>query len=213
MSNFKTYATDALGIKNGNLILATTMDSKIDRLSKAVLIDTGKIIVVRNNFDEIFEENNIENNIENENELNIVETQKTYVIEEREYLLDCYKIFSENTKKKFRFQLPCGTGKTFIILFMIKKALEEDSESKFLILCPWICLAQQTYKLLTHFEGMRPDFIGDGKHTVNKDANVIVCVYNSVDYVKKYKFKYKFIDEAHHLEGKDSKLKKNIDGI
>ncbi len=203
---FRIYAQDILEIDD--MYLATTKHAKVDKMAKLKLIDKDKIKMIKYNFDELMDKIMDEYKIVANDD-----KPKKYTIIKRKYLLECYDVFAKSDKNIYRFQLPCGTGKTYIMLFMIRKALLENNNDRFVILCPWISLAKQTCELFNHFKGIRPVFVGNGKHNIPEKTNVIVCVYNSVDYIQSLKFKYKFIDEAHHLESEDSKLRDKINSI
>jgi len=61
--------------------------------------------------------------------------------------------------------------------------------------------------------GIVSSLICTGKRTIKKGTNVIICVYRSVEFIPEIDFKYKFIDEAHHLEDETSVIKQKIDKI
>ena len=81
LSNFKTYSYDVLGIKHGNMILATTKSAKINKLGQQTLIDSRKIILIRNEFDDLIKKYA---KIKPKN----TRTKKVKKIEKREYLLE-----------------------------------------------------------------------------------------------------------------------------
>ena len=202
LCKFYTYSTQVLDIDN--LILATTEDSKIDNLGNKKLIETNKIQLIRNNFDKLLQKYN---NTQPEEETII-----TYEIEERDYLLDCYNLIKNTDKNTLNLQLPCGTGKSYIMLYTILETLKTNPEDKFIIFCPWINLAKQFKHLFKKFN-LKISLIGDGKHKIKSKSNVVICINQSVKHIKDIEFKYKFIDEAHHLEDKDSKLKPQMNEI
>jgi superfamily II DNA or RNA helicase len=206
LTKFKTYASDVLDIHDGNLILATTNSAKIDKLGEAKLINTGKIQLLRNDFDELIEK------YSKIKPKRMIKVHKAGHIQKRDYLVECYNtIISTDTKVKC--QLPCGCGKTFIILYTIQQELKQDNSLKFIIFVPWLDLANQTQELCKHYN-IDTVFIGDGYTEIKGKYNIIICVNPSVIHISsKIKFRYKFIDEAHHLEGSDSKLKEKIDKI
>jgi superfamily II DNA or RNA helicase len=205
-SNFYTYSKELLNISN--MILATTEDAKLDSLVLNIFEKNKKIKLFRNKFDDLISAipgctNHIKNNKNDKNDIKI---------EEREYLLKCNEIAIDTKKDKLYFQLPCGTGKTYIILYIIKESLKNNKNSKFVVLCPWVDLAKQTFDLFCKFN-IKTSFVGDGKRTFNKKSNVIVCVNRSIQYIRNVEFKYKFIDEAHHVENEDSKIRQQINTI
>lgn len=202
LSKFKTYASDILEIPNGNIILATTKSSTIDKLSKIKLIDTGKMELLRYDFDELLDKYV-------DVPLHKVFRQLT-VLEERPYLLECYNvIINSGDKEILKCQLPCGCGKTYIMLYTIQKELVNDPSLKFIIYIPWVDLANQTYELYNKF-GMKCEFIGNGKTKIkDPDFNILICVNASSSNVdQNLEFKYKFIDEAHHVENDESETYK-----
>jgi len=207
LCKFKTYSSDILEIENGNIILATTNSAKIDKLGQKKLIDTGKIVLLRNEFDDLIEKyskikpkKNINKQVKN--------------IEKRSYLLECYNTIISSNNSKIKCQLPCGCGKTYIMLYTIQQELIKNNELKFIIFIPWLDLARQTLNLYEKFD-IKCEFIGNGKTELeSNDYNVIICINPSVIHInKKINFRYKFIDEAHHLENEESKIKKKIDKV
>ena len=202
LCKFYTYSTQVLDINT--LILATTEDSKIDNLGNKKLIETNKIQLIRNDFDKLLQKYN---NTQHEKEPVI-----TYEIEKRHYLLDCYNLIKNTDKNILNLQLPCGTGKSYIMLYTILETLKTNPEDKFIIFCPWINLAKQFKRLFKKFN-LKISLIGDRKHKIKSKSNVVICINPSVKHIKDIEFKYKFIDEAHHLEGKDSERKPQMNKI
>ena len=128
-----------------DMTLATTDMAKIDTLFQKKIVDTGKVKVVRNNF------YNLINSFEQDLNEIIVTEKQIPEIEPRHYLLDCFKLISESPKDILKFQLPCGTGKTYIMLYTILETLKINANSTFIIFCPWIELAKQTATLFNAF--------------------------------------------------------------
>ena len=206
LCKFKTYASDILDIKNGNIILATTTSAKIDELGKLKLIDTGKMQLIRNDFNDLIKKYS---KIKPKKQVK----QICKKIEKRDYLLECYKTIINASNTKVKCQLPCGCGKTFIVLYTIQKELKKDKSLKFIIFVPWLDLANQTLRLCKQYD-INTILIGDGYTEIKGNYNIIICINPSVIYIdKKIKFRYKFIDEAHHLESSDSKIREKIDKI
>ena len=207
LCKFKTYSSDILDIENGNIILATTKSAKIDKLGQQKLIDSGKIILIRNEFDDLIEKYSKIKPKKQDN-------KQVKQIEKRSYLLECHNAIISSNNTKIKCQLPCGCGKSFIMLYTIQQELEKNDKLKFIIFIPWLDLARQTLNLYEQFN-IKCEFIGNGKTKLdNNDYNVIICINPSVIHIdKKINFKYKFIDEAHHLENDESKNKKKIDKI
>ena len=190
-AKFWTYAKE--NIKSNKMFLITTDVAKISTMVSKKFIDENKIILKRFNYNKLLDKY--------KNRRNIIIKNDKMEIEERYYLLDCYKIIKKSKDKNMYFQLPCGTGKSYIINYTIKKQLEDN---KFLIVVPWKDLAYQMFDLC---EKMDIDvcFIGDGYNEIDDECNVIICIINSIKNIPKdINFKYIFIDEAHHIESKFS---------
>jgi superfamily II DNA or RNA helicase len=201
---FVTYARDVMEVDK--MILGTTKNAKIDRMAQKKLVDSGKVELIRNDFEGMLSEFMKYKVIKEKNKI-IKE------IEERDYLLECYETIVESNKYTIKNQLPCGTGKTFIMLYTIKKELEKDKDYKFLVLVPWLDLAKQTFDLFTGF-GLKCSFIGDGKKELDEGYEVIICVNPSIKYIsEEIDLRYLFIDEAHHLENEDSKIMENVEKL
>jgi len=207
ISKFSTYSRELIGIEQGNLILATTPTARIDELAEWGLIKTKKIILFRKSFEELLDKYSkikpiepIKNDIDN--------------IEKRDYLLDCYNVITTSDKDIIKCQLPCGCGKTFIILYTILEELKNDENYKFIIFIPWIDLAKQTLKLYEKFN-LKCEFIGNGNTEItDSNYNVLICINPSVVNVdESIEFRYKFIDEAHHIESCESLIKDKMDKI
>ena len=102
-------------------------------------------------------------------------------------------IMNTTKEKDNYFNLPCASGKTYIIeLFSI------NINKKVLILVPNILLAEQ-YK--DEFNKNKININECWTNTNKKfdDNNIYVCVYDSYDYVKQINFDYIIVDEAHHI--------------
>jgi superfamily II DNA/RNA helicase len=226
MSTFYTYSNGLLQINN--MILTTTTTATIDKMAQKLIKDNN-IIVLRKNLDKLIEELQPQlDSFQIQTEEEDIEIEEL-TIDKRPYLLECSNAFlefgsessSESSSESdseleltniFRAQLPPGTGKTYIMLHIIQEDLQEYPDEKHIIFCPWIDLARQTYNLFLKF-GVATCFIGDGSTSVDEDASVIICIYNSVEYVKDLGFKYKFVDEAHHLELEESVRRIAINNI
>ena len=131
-------------------------------------------------------------------------TEISEIVEEkyvdRKYQLDFLKEYFKQNKKEFYVQMPPGTGKTYCGLLLIKDDLKDNKKNKYIIFVPTKDLAYQTYNLYKKIK-IKTALIGDGKHKIKKNSNVIVCIYNSVEHIPTdMTFKYKILDEAHHLE-------------
>ncbi len=165
------------------------------------------IKIVRKSFDEL-----MSTVMENYNPDNDTPTT-AHEIEERTYLLDCFQLITTTDKDNINLQLPCGTGKTYIMLYTIRDELQKNPNSKSIIFCPWIDLGKQTFQLFRDFN-IKTSFIGDGRHTITEDSNVIICINASVEHIPlDLDFKYVFCDEAHHLENPNSKVMSKINQL
>jgi superfamily II DNA or RNA helicase len=204
-TNFTGYSKSI--IKTDNMILATTPEAKIDSLVNCVLRDEPNIKLIRHKFDDLL------NEIEIPKIEQIEEIKETKIkIKKRKYLIDCYNLVNESNKKSLKLQLPCGTGKTYIMLYIIREFLKTDPNGKFVIFSPWIDLANQTFKLFSRSD-IKTYLIGDGNTKYDDDFHVIICVNPSNKYIANETFNYKFIDEAHHLESDKSVNRKLINNI
>ncbi len=206
-SDISKYYTYSKGILNiDNMILATTKEAKLDKMGEK-LIEDNNIEVIRKDFDKLIQTYSPEINRIDFSTTNMINPS----LEERHYLLECYKIFNESTDSKLYFQLPCGTGKSYIMLYILSKYIQDNTTSKHIIFCPWIDLAKQMFELFIK-NNIKTDFIGDGKHTITESSNVIICINMSVSHIPgNLNITYKIIDEAHHLESEDSEIRKQID--
>lgn len=118
----------------------------------------------------------------------------------RYYQIEAFNIFKTRLNKlKFtNLQLCCGSGKSLIILEVIKYYLN-NSIKNILILVPSIQLCNDMNKLLNEFN---PIIYNDLQE---KKSKVYICVYNSINKIKDIKFGLKIIDEAHNLDYKINK--------
>ena len=207
-STFYTYSKNILNIDN--MVLYTTPVAKIDKMCIQSIQNDSNIEVIMQDFDNLIDKYSTDiNRIECLTSSSIISSS----LEERHYLLECYKIFNDSTESQLYFQLPCGTGKSYIMLYILSKYIQEHPESKHIIFCPWIDLAKQTYELFVT-NNIKTDFIGDGKHSITEASNVIVCINMSVSHIPSdIEITYKIIDEAHHLESEDSQIRKQINKL
>ena len=93
----------------------------------------------------------------------IVNVKKKKNIELRQYLLDCYKLIITSDKYNLKFQLPCGTGKSLIMMYIIKEYLKICKKDKFVIFCPWIDLGKQLFNDCQNYSDIKVKFIGNGE--------------------------------------------------
>ena len=196
---FSTYTKEILGINKMGLL--TTPEARMDSMVKR-LMKNGDMVLERQSFQEL-----LDKVPENEPLDEVTEPDE---IEQRDYLVHCSKLFRENEQELVQFQLPCGMGKSYIILDIILKTMEEDA--KHIVFVPWIDLMKQLFKTAEKF-GINAGMIGDGKQQYDEDTNLIICVYDSVHLVPDWDFMYKFYDEAHHLENEDGIVRQKLDDI
>jgi hypothetical protein len=194
ISNFYTLSKEFFNIKNSNMILATTKESKIVPHVQS-MIDKGTIKLKRKNFNDLLNKYvKIDLDIDNYDNKS---TKKE--IEKRHYLLKCFEIVKNTNNKSLNLQLPCGTGKSYIMLYIILEDLKDNQNNKHIILCPWKDLSYQLIKLFQQFN-ISVCLIGDNNHNYNQES-VIICINGSLkSHLPKQRYKYIFIDEAHHLE-------------
>ncbi len=127
----------------------------------------------------------------------VVITQSTN-LESRPYQLSAFKCFEE-TKDNLvtKFQLPCRTGKTFIMAHITKHYKKQEPS---IVFVNRIALAKQ-HLLEFQKHGLRVGLIWNKHMCDPKEKDVVICVDASVEKLdSKQKWAYKFLDEAHHYE-------------
>eukprot|EP00930_Biecheleria_cincta_P030016 TRINITY_DN20830_c0_g1_i2.p1 TRINITY_DN20830_c0_g1~~TRINITY_DN20830_c0_g1_i2.p1 ORF type:complete len:1221 (+),score=172.36 TRINITY_DN20830_c0_g1_i2:103-3765(+) len=103
-------------------------------------------------------------------------------------------------RQPLRFQMACGTGKTFTYGMIISRDVILNSDARYVVLVPWRELARQSAAELEAF-GLDVAVVGDGGNPEEaEDAQVVVCVYASAHHLHGQPFRIKIVDEAHHLE-------------
>ena len=209
ISTFFGYSR-LLRISEDKSVILTTPDSKIDSMANTY-IEQFNIKLKRMSIEEL--RDNIKPYLKTFNlENNTVKDSEKINIEPRDFILECFDILTNKNQDVFRFQLPPGVGKSFIMFYTIVETLKKNKKERFVIFVPWIQLAEQHKKFLDNLN-IKNQIIGDGNKKVNKTPNVFICVNPSSKYLEGYEFKFKFIDEAHHLENEDSKYRQAIDEI
>jgi len=211
-STFDTYSRRI--INTDKMLLLTTNVAKVDKLTQSQIDNHSDIELIRRNFDELLE--SVKDEIENIN-FNVENHKDVLKIEEREYLLDCYDIFiNSNNKNIFKFQLPCGVGKSYIIFYIIQQHKLSNKNDIHLLIVPWKDLFLQFIKN-AKLLNINVGYIGNNECEYDLKTNDVIIVINHVENLekipKKAKFVYKFIDEAHHIENIDNKTKQIIDKI
>lgn len=212
-THFSTFNTFSEMIDANERILATTTEAKIvEHVEK--FMKKKNIALIRKNFDELIKNALNKYGDDIAAHKHKIRDIKTSLINIRDYQFDCYVLSLILKKKILRIQLPCGTGKSYIMLYTIYSALISNKNDRFIIFCPWKDLAYQMYDLLKSYN-ILTCFVGDGKHVIDDTSSAIVCVNFSIDHVikKGIEFKYKFIDEAHHLETESLVIRNKINKI
>ena len=135
----------------------------------------------------------------------------------RDYQEEATKMIIDNPYENVIINLPTGSGKTVI---MSKSMDYNDSKKIYLILIPRVILLDQTRETIEYFQ---PHYIGkiqligdsNRKYKFNPNKNVVICVYNSIDYVLPHisKFYKIYIDEAHHIMRPLIYIEDDEDGI
>jgi len=203
MANYLTYSHYLLKIDNMSLL--TTKDAKINNLVKKMIID-DECNLHTINFDDLH--NQVITSIPQSFE--VVPT--TFPIEQRTYLVECTNLFVSSPKPFLKFQLPCGVGKGYIMLNIIKQDLEINSNNRHIIICPWIDLAQQLYEMFKKVNISVNMYCGKSRKQ-KESNNVDIVVAASNEKVSDKTYKYMFIDEYHHYEDETSKYMQQMDQI
>lgn len=196
ISTFIAYSM--LKLKINDMILITTHYPKISNM-----ITSTDITIFRYGLLELLDELP---------ELIIEEKVITKIIEPRNYTIECTKIFLESFKQLLKYQLPCGMGKSYIVYNIILEDIKANPDFKYLICVPWVDLANQMITELARFN-ISTMLIGNGSKYANQNYTVMVCVTGSIHLITNLSFRYKFIDEAHHIEKNKSKHLEEINKI
>ena len=187
-----------LNIKN--MYLFSIIESKIDKR----VIDFNKFANIS---DIKYDFDNLLNSIPIIDYDTIKDNKIISKIEQRPYTKECTDLFINTDKKLYRYELPPGTGKSFI---MMNINLISGSNSRDIIFVPWIDLAEQMYKDAKNLN-INVCLIGNNNKHFNLDSNLIICIYQSVHLLPdNLHIRYLFIDEAHHIENNDSKIYNKI---
>jgi phage tail tube protein FII len=204
-TNFTSYSKDLLDIND--MYLGTTRDAKIDSMVEASC-KKNNISIHRYTFEELHDL------VLQDFEPTIELHHQSTIIEPRQYLLDAYEMVSTTDKAVLKLQLPCGTGKSYIMFYTMLEYLKQDASHTFCVFCPWVDLAKQLRDLFQ--TQLNVLFIGDGKQgqtNADESVQVVVCVTPSVAHVPNQQYTLKFYDEAHHLEDKDKTYRQQLDAI
>jgi len=214
--NFKFYLIHSQDVKFSNNIFDDLIYEEIkdDEIKNYIhnayelffdkLKDKELLNDLHNEIDNVFN-NMIDNKYYNINKLkeiknNLIDKipKKNKEIEIKElykHQKDLLNIMNTTKEKDNYFNLPCASGKTYVIeLFSIN-----NKDKKILILVPNILLAEQ-YK--DNFKKNKININECWTNTdkiFNEEYNIYVCVYDSYDYIKQINFDYIIVDEAHHI--------------
>ena len=103
---------------------------------------------------------------------------------------------------RYRFQLPCGAGKTSYVCWLCSEMRAREPSARFAFLVPTKALADRTTPAFTRWGLTTCVVHSDAAHTPKQisSANVVICVYNSVEVISGGHFRGVFTDEAHHIE-------------
>lgn len=197
VSTFIAYSLHILKISDMSLI--TTKNAKVAKIVQHAFPN-----IIKHEFEELLA------NIPKVQE--IAKPVKLVGIEQRSYTISCTKLFLESKNSLLRFQLPCGIGKSYIVYNIILEDTKTNKDSKYLIIAPWIDLANQMVQELTRF-GLNPAMLGGGNVIESDDFSVLVCISASLVKLPDLQYRYIFVDEAHHIEKDDSATFEQISGI
>ena len=96
---------------------------------------------------------------------------------------------------EIKIALPCGSGKSHLIIEYIKSQKPTCCG----IFVPSLLLLDQFKKLLDEHK-MKYCLVGTGhNYDINYESEIFICVYNSAKLLEDIEFDVIFIDEAHHI--------------
>lgn len=105
---------------------------------------------------------------------------------------------SEDDSRHIRIQMACGTGKSAVAAWAIQRYAEKY-KGKFAVLVPTIHLQSQIAETIRELAPeLTVGLVGDNHAQL--DAQVTVCIYNSVAKLRRG-FSFIIVDESHHIEG------------
>jgi hypothetical protein len=135
----------------------------------------------------------------------------------RPYQIDAVETFFGNNEDEIAIQAACGCGKTVIFCEIIRRLLDQpDNEANICVMVPSLLILFQTSDMLRRF-GIEHIKIGTGFTEKNlplvDEHKVVVCVYNSVDYLVDIQWSYVFVDEAHHIQVPEYYDEKSANGF
>ena len=204
ISTFLAYTAYVLS-DNYLPILITNTNCKLGKVIKN-LLDDNKFKLQQYNYQELYQEFLSTYEFTPEN---IINTE----IENRYYQKDCINhIINHPEQKEFKCELACGTGKSYIMLDLIKITLESNDNLKFIIFVNTIDLGNQTLNLFKSND-VNTILVGDSNNYCD-NYSVVICIYNSNNKIPNtINFRYLIIDESHHLENESSTFIQEIKNL
>ena len=204
ISTFMAYQAYLLN-DNYSAILITNTNCNLCK-EIITLVDEKKLKLQQYNYQELYQEFLSTYKFTPEN---IINTE----IENKYYQKDCINYIINNPEQKeFKCEFACGTGKSYIMLNLIKITLEVNSDLKFIIFVNTIDLGNQTLKLFKS-AGVNTILVGNS-YNYNDNYSVIICIYNSNKKIPNIiNFRYLIIDESHHLENESSTFIREIKNL
>lgn len=125
----------------------------------------------------------------------------------RYYQKDCVKAImnklSDDSDEIIHVLMPCGTGKSLVILATIKQLVKKSSaDNPSIIFVPSVLLLNQFSRLFDKYaKNLTVGMVGgNNRLEFNINYDVILCVYNSSHRVKHIEFNTVFIDESHYID-------------
>src|SRR5579862_4298288 len=179
---------NGLNIKWKKMIIARNTDSQLS----ANLRDKQKLFI-----DKLYDRAELLDYCRKVLEEKLLEEEIKQKIILRDYQKECIELI-QNSDKNVIICLPTGTGKNVIMIH----SFEENC--KYLILVPRIILMDQLCdEIIKHDRKLLKNIqlIGDGNNFFDKNKNITICVYNSVEHILSFikSFDKIYIDEAHHI--------------
>lgn len=116
----------------------------------------------------------------------------------------------EAIQGRTRIQMTCGTGQTLVFAMILSEDLRRNPGGRYVLFVPWRDMLDQVAADLRGF-GLQVGLIGDDelrrRRQVDPHVEVIVCTFSSAYLLVGQQFRIKLIDEAHHLDRADYKIK------
>ena len=112
------------------------------------------------------------------------------------------EIVARRFRGNFRFQLPCGAGKTSYAGWLCSVIRRAKPKARFAFLVPTKALADRTIGSFSRW-GLSVCVVHSGSAASQAEisaADVVIAVYNSAGALLSQTFRGVFTDEAHHIE-------------